>query len=62
MHTTCPTHLILVNLIILTILGEEYRLWSSSCKPFSTECSEIRMSIDGNVHVFWISTRVNWKL
>jgi hypothetical protein len=27
MHATCPAHLILLALITLTILGEEYEPW-----------------------------------
>jgi hypothetical protein len=33
MRVTCPTHLIFLNMITLTMFGEVHKLWSSSGLP-----------------------------
>jgi hypothetical protein len=40
MHATCPAHLILLALITLTILGEEYKPWFNTTEKKHPETQE----------------------
>jgi hypothetical protein len=43
-RTTCPTHLILLNLITLTIFGEGHKLWNSPFGRFANNVMKIQLS------------------